>query len=37
MDEIAAFFAWLKGDAGQVRYSFQQDVEVLRLIDEIEA
>lgn len=37
MDEIAAFFAWLKGDASQVRYSFRQDIEVLRLIDEIEA
>ena len=36
MDEIDAFFTWLKGDPGKVCYSFAEDQELLALIDRIE-
>ena len=35
-DEICAFFKWLKGDKSDVKHSFEADLEVLKLIDEIE-
>ncbi len=36
MDEIDAFFTWLKGDDSKVYHSFEKDYEILKLIDEIE-
>lgn len=37
MDEIDAFFTWLKGDDSKVKYSFSKDNEILNIINEIEA
>lgn len=37
MDEIDAFFTWLKGDDSKVKHSFAKDLEILQLIDQIEA
>lgn len=36
MDEIDAFFTWLKGDSGKVCYSYAEHQRILSLIDEIE-
>lgn len=36
MDEIDAFFSWLEGNTEKVRYDFQEDFEILKLVDEIE-
>lgn len=37
MDEIDAFFSWIKGDDSKLCYSFEKDLETLKIIDEIEA
>ena len=37
MDEIDAFFTWIKGDSSKVRHDFEKDLEILKIIDEIEA
>lgn len=37
MDEIDAFFTWIRGDNSKVRYSFEKDLETLGIVDEIEA
>ena len=36
MDEIDAFFTWLKGDDSKVLYDFEKDKKILAYIDEIE-
>lgn len=36
MDEIDAFFSWVRGDDSKVRYCFEKDLEILKIIDEIE-
>lgn len=37
MDEIDAFFTWLKGDDSKVLHSFAKDNEILNIINKIEA
>lgn len=36
MDEIDAFFSWIKGDNSKVRHNFSKDLEILNIIDKIE-
>lgn len=36
MDEIDAFFTWIKGDNSKVKYDFERDAEILKIIDKIE-
>ena len=36
MDEIDAFITWLTGDDSKVKYCFNKDFEVIKLIDQIE-
>lgn len=35
-DEIKAFFKWINEDKSEVKHSFEKDLEILKLIDEIE-
>ncbi len=36
MDEIDAFMTWISGDESKVRYSFFDDIKILKIIDKIE-